>query len=101
MFYAQTNSVRKRRNLLHGYSRRRNLLDGYSFFGIHIQKKIVALQDFSVPTDVKKLRSFLGLTSYYLQFMNNYAKLAKPLHDLTKRDAPLAGVKRLNQLFKN
>ena len=40
------------------------------------------------PTDVKSLRSFLGLASYYRRFVLNFSKVAGPLHALTKEDVP-------------
>ena len=49
-------------------------------------KKVKAVQDFPVPTDVKIVRCFVGLTSYYRRFVPNYAKVARPLHQLTKKN---------------
>ena len=49
-------------------------------------EKLKAVQEFPVPTDLKRLRSFLGLTSYYRRFIHNYARVAQPLHNLTKKD---------------
>ena len=51
-------------------------------------KKREALQMFPVPGDLKTLRSFLGLASYYHRFVPNFSKVAGPLHALTKKDAP-------------
>ena len=38
------------------------------------------------PTDVKGVRRFLGLASYYRRFIRSFAKLAQPLHVLTWKD---------------
>ena len=38
-----------------------------------------------VPTDVTKLRQFLGLASSYRRFINGFAKIAHPLYQLLKK----------------
>ena len=38
------------------------------------------------PTNAKKLRIFLGLTSYYYLFVKNYSNIAGCLTDLTRDD---------------
>ena len=50
-------------------------------------EKVEAVRSFPVPADVKSLHSFLGLASYYRRFVHGFAKVAGPLHALTKKDA--------------
>lgn len=44
--------------------------------------KVQAVQDFPVPENVKAVRSFLGLTSYYRRYITNYATITSPLYNL-------------------
>ena len=46
-----------------------------------------AVKDFPVPTNIKQLRQFLGLTSHYRRFVPSYARIAFPLHALTRKGA--------------
>ena len=38
--------------------------------------------------DVKQVRSTLGVLGYQQPFIKNFAAIARPLHDLTKKDTP-------------
>ena len=49
-------------------------------------KKVHAIKNFPVPSDVKTLRSFLGLLSYYRRFIPNFSVVANPLFALTRKD---------------
>lgn len=40
------------------------------------------------PTTKKEVRSFLGLTGYYRDFVPNYSEVSAPLTDLTRKRAP-------------
>ena len=46
-------------------------------------KKVEAVRSWPVPTSKKKLQSFLGFINFYRRFIKDFAKHARPLHQLT------------------
>ena len=49
-------------------------------------KKIEAIQRWPVPRTVTDVRSFIGFTNYYRRYIKDYAKVSRPLHELTSGD---------------
>lgn len=52
-------------------------------------QKVRVISEMPPPTSVKELKRkelkrFLGMTSYYRKFIQDYAKVAKPLTNLTR-----------------
>lgn len=52
--------------------------------------KVSAIERLLPPTTRTEVRSFLGLTGYYRDFVEKYAAKARPLSDLLKEDVPWA-----------
>ncbi|KAG2216805.1 hypothetical protein INT45_013817 [Circinella minor] len=48
------------------------------------KKKVQAIQDWPVPSNVQEVRQFVGLASHYRRFIKGFASLAAPLTELTK-----------------
>ena len=54
-------------------------------------QKIVAIEEWPVPTNVHEIHSFIGLCSYYRNFIRDFSEIAEPLHKLTRKDTNLTG----------
>lgn len=48
--------------------------------------KVNAVRNFKVPMNVKEVRQYLGLCSYFRKFIKDFALIAKPMTDLLKKD---------------
>ena len=49
------------------------------------EDKVAGVLNWSVPKTVRDIRKFLGLANYYRQFVKDFAKIAQPLNNLTKK----------------
>jgi len=50
------------------------------------EDKVAGVLNWPVPKTVIDIRKFLGLTNYYRQFVKDFAKLAQPLNNLTRKE---------------
>ena len=48
-------------------------------------KKVKVISDWLVPKDMADIRSFMGLTSYYQRFIEDFPKLRTPLPPYRRR----------------
>ena len=55
--------------------------------GIKMEKeKVKGVLEWPTPKCVKDAQKFLGLANYYCQFIEGFATVARPLHDLVKKN---------------
>ncbi|CEL62321.1 Retrotransposable element Tf2 155 kDa protein type 1 OS=Schizosaccharomyces pombe (strain 972 / ATCC 24843) GN=Tf2-1 PE=4 SV=1 [Rhizoctonia solani AG-1 IB] len=48
--------------------------------------KIQAVQEWPIPTTVKQVQSFLGFANFLRRFVANFSHMARPLHNLVKKE---------------
>jgi Reverse transcriptase (RNA-dependent DNA polymerase) len=48
--------------------------------------KVKGITDWPTPTNLHELRSFLGFGNYYKDFIPDYSRITRPLHELTKKN---------------
>ena len=55
--------------------------------GVRMEKeKVQEVVDWPVPKSVKDVQKFLGLANYYKWFVKDFAKIAKLLHEMTRKE---------------
>jgi len=50
------------------------------------KEKVQGVIEWPVPKSMKDVQKFLGLANYYRQFVKDFATIAKPLHETTRKD---------------
>ena len=54
--------------------------------GVRMEKeKVQGVVEWLVPKNMKDVQKFLGLANYYRQFVKDFAKIAKPLHETMRK----------------
>ncbi|XP_031286114.1 uncharacterized protein LOC116144826 [Pistacia vera] len=62
--------------------------------------KVKAMLEWQRPKTVKEVRSFLGLAGCYRKFVEGFAKIARPLTALTKKEIPFEWAETCEQSFQ-
>ena len=58
------------------------------------EDKVKAVKEWPVPHNIKELKSFLGLASYYRRFIKSFSTITEPLNKLTKKKRPFSGLQK-------
>jgi len=69
--------------------------------GVRMEKeKVQGVVEWLVPKSVKDVQKFLGLANYYRQFVKDFAKIAKPLHEMTRKEIKWSWGERQQKAFE-
>lgn len=63
-------------------------------------EKTKVIETLNEPKSVKGVRSFIGMASYYRRFIKDFARIAKPLTQLTKKDVPFDWTNECTEAFQ-
>lgn len=63
-------------------------------------RKIIAVDKFSVPSNVRAVRGFIGLASYFRRFVKGFAVIARPLTDLLSKNTQFKWTSEAENAFK-
>lgn len=64
-----------------------------------ILKMIQVVKDWQEPSNVRDVRSFVGLCSYYRRYIRNFAAIVKPLNKLTEKNENFEWTGECQQAF--
>jgi hypothetical protein len=62
--------------------------------------KMKAVKQYPTPKGVKDFRAFIGLASFYRRLVPDFAKLAKPLTTITRKDQQFKRIQPNRRLSK-
>jgi len=69
--------------------------------GIKIDpQKVKAITEWLRPTNVTKIRSFMGLAGYYRRFVKDFSKIASPLINLLKKANKFEWTEKCEKAFQ-
>jgi len=69
--------------------------------GVRMEKeKVQGVIEWPVPRSTKDIQKFLGLANYYRQFVKDFARIAKPLHEMTRKETKWNWGERQQRAFE-
>jgi len=62
--------------------------------------KVAGVVTWPAPRNLKEVQSFLGFVNFYRRFIKDFAKVSRPLNDLTRKDTPFRWTNSENTAFE-
>ncbi|GFW44473.1 retrovirus-related Pol polyprotein from transposon 412 [Trichonephila clavipes] len=66
---------------------------------VRTPEKVSAVKNWKRPENLRELRSFLGLCTYYRKFVKGFSNIARPLHKLTESKQKFQWTKECEDAF--
>ena len=64
------------------------------------EEKVKGVMEWPIPKCIKDVQKFLGLANYYCRFIEGFASIARPLHDMVKKDKKWEWMERQEKAFR-
>jgi len=64
------------------------------------EEKVKGVLDWPIPKCVKDVQKFLGLANYYHQFIEGFTSIARPLHDIVRKDQKWDWTEKQEKAFR-
>ena len=64
------------------------------------EEKVKGVLEWLMPKCVKDVQKFLRLANYYCRFIEGFASIARPLHDMVKKDKKWDWTEKQKKAFK-
>ena len=64
------------------------------------EEKVKGVLEWPTPKCVKDIQKFLGLANYYHQFIEGFTSIARPLHNMVKKDKKWKWTEKQKRVFE-
>lgn len=63
-------------------------------------EKVENIRNFPIPDNLTRVQRFLGMANYYRKYIKNFAKIARPLHNLSCKNNPFIWSSNCQEAFE-
>jgi len=64
------------------------------------EEKVKGVMEWPTPKCIKDVQKFLGLVNYYCRFIEGFASIARPLHDMVKKEKKWEWMEKQKKAFR-